>query len=224
MKIVKFSDAEGAREAWLNWRLGKSTGSKLADLFSKKDGFAFFDPNKPKLAVYRLIAEGYIGSAALAAEESSPEKAMERGHRLEPVAIERFSKESGIVLDWHNDDIGWESSQDSRIAFSPDGSRGKTIAGEAKCLSAARHIQARIENKIPDEYEWQALQAFVVNESLRKLFFIFYDDRFPTGLDFFWFEINRKDKKVQIEALLNEEKQLLAFVRNKTVELAKYLA
>lgn len=219
MKTIKFAE----REEWLNWRLIKSTGSKLAGLFSRPKGVPYFDANDPKLGVFRLIAEGWIGSAALAEDDEIGIKAMERGSRLEPEAIQRFCEETGKKMVWHNDDTGWEREDDSRIAFSPDGSKGKTEAVEVKCLSAARHVQARIDNKIPKDYEWQALQAFVVNESLRILYFVFYDPRFPKGLDFFYFTVNRKDKKGEIEALLSAERSLLTFVREKTNELTKYL-
>lgn len=223
MKKIHFTEETGGREAWRNWRLGRSTGSKTAKLFSRPKGIPVFNPEDPKVGVYQLIAEGWIGSAALNEEEENPELAMQRGTRLEPEAIARFAKETGKKAVWHNDDIGWESDADSRIAFSPDASIGKTEAVEAKCLSAAKHIQAFLTREIPQEYEWQVLKAFVVNESLRALYFVFFDPRFPTGLDFFYIEIKRKDKKAEIAALLECEKAMLAFVREKTNYLTQFV-
>lgn len=223
MKRVKFTEETGGREAWRTWRLGRSTGSKASKLFSRPKGAPVFNPADPKIGVYQLIAEGWIGSQALNEEEENPELAMARGTRLEPEAIERFAKETGKNAIWHNDDIGWESDEDSRIAFSPDASIGKTEAVEAKCLSAARHIQAFLTKEIPQEYEWQVLQAFVVNTSLRTLYFVFYDPRFPAGLDFFYIEIKRKGIKEQITALTASQKEMLAFVREKTNYLTQFV-
>lgn len=220
MKVIKFTEG---REEWLTWRLGRSTGSKAADLFSRAKGMPVFNSEKPKIGVYRLIAEGWIGSAALAEEDASIEKAHERGSRLEPEAIARFNAETGKKMQWHNDDIGWEREDDPRIAYSPDGSQGKTEAAEAKCLSAARHMQALIEQVVPEDYEWQALKAFVTNDSLRTLYFIFFDPRFPAGLDFFYLTIKRKDKKADIEALLSADRQMLDWVRMQTADLGKHL-
>lgn len=223
MKTIRFTEEMGGREGWRNWRLGRSTGSKLTSLFSTGKGLPVFNPTDPKLGVYKLIAESWIGSAALTEEESNPELAMERGRRLEPEAIAHFRAETGKKVVWHNDDIGWQSEDDGRIAFSPDGSIGKMEAVEAKCLSAARHIQAFLTREVPQDYDWQTLQAFIVNTSLRTLYLVFYDPRFPAGLDFFYIAIKRKDKKAGIEALLNCQKDMLAFVREKTNYLTQFV-
>jgi hypothetical protein len=76
MKSLTFE----SREAWLNWRLGKATGSTLKEMVNLRDG-----GTKP--GVYRAAAESLIGPAAIDADDD--EKAMERGIRLEPVASRR---------------------------------------------------------------------------------------------------------------------------------------
>jgi len=214
MKTIEFPEEEGGREAWLNWRLGKITGSRMGDTGLSKTGF-------PKVGNYKLIAESWIGSQALLDEDTDPMAAMRRGTRLEKEAIERFRKETGKKVD--DSLLGWERDDDSRIALSPDGVIGKTGAVEVKCLSAARHIEAFITKQVPKDYWPQVIQYFVTNDSLRSLFFEFYDPRFPEGLDFFFIEIKRKDVKDEVEQYLQQERDTLKWVREKVNELTQYV-
>lgn len=210
MKVRKFSSVE----EWKTWRLGKITGSRLKDIISTKGR---------KIESYALIAESWIGAAALAEEEENAEMAMQRGKRLEPEAVQRFKDETGKKVVWHNDDTGWESGDDSRIAISPDASIGSTEAIEAKCLAAKRHIEAFITRKIPADYNYQKLQYFIANEKLRKLYFVFYHPLFPKGLDYFVTEVNRKDIKDDIAAALKYQQDELKWVREQVAELTKYV-
>lgn len=204
MKVLKFED----REAWLNARLGKITGSRLKDIYSVR--------GDRKIGSYQLVAESILGSAALAEEED----AMARGTRLEKDAIERYRNETGRNVD--DSLILWVREDDERIAISPDGVVGKTGACEAKCLSAARHIEARITGRIPKDYEPQSREYFVVNDILKWLDFIFYDPRFPAGLDFFIIRINRTDVQDEIDALLAFQRTELAWVREQVNRLTLY--
>lgn len=209
MKIIKFE----SREEWLNWRLGKGTGSKLKDIVSwdgRKGEYKMEE--SPKSGEYRLAVESLIGSWAIA-DDVNPEKAHERGTRLEPIAISELNKRLGKKMVWHNDDIGWESDDDSRIALSPDASQGAAEAAEAKCLSAVNHLEVIDTGEIPREYRWQTLMYFVVNKKLRKLFVVFYDDRFPKGLDFYCVQMDRKSLKAEIGALEDHIKEKIARVR-----------
>lgn len=149
-------------EEWLEWRKGKITGSKLGDIYSSR--------GTRKIGFYELIADQLsVGSDG--------EEARARGHRLEPEAIEMFEAASGLKVSTGG---VWVSDIDERIALSPDGyieAEIITHAVEVKCLSGARHIEAIVENKVPKEYECQAIQYFVVNPELQKLYFVLYDDR-----------------------------------------------
>lgn len=210
MKILRFHDIE----AWKLWRLTRITGSRVKDVISEKGR---------KVASYALVAESWIGSAALAEEEESPELAMARGTRLEPDAIARFVQETGKKAVWHNDDIGWEHEDDSRIAISPDASIGMLEACEAKCLSAKKHIEAFITKRVHAEHRYQMLQYFVVNKKLRKVYMVYYHPLFPKGLDYFVLEYNRKDLKKEIEASYQFQVKELDWVRTTVNELAQYV-
>lgn len=188
LKITKFdSEAE-----WLDARRGKITGTRLKDLVSKRGG-------AKKIGYYELIAERV-------AIPPTEENVMNRGKRLEDLAIERFVKETGKVVD--NDLIMWTRKDDENIAVSPDGQIGMKEAIECKCLSSARFIEALLTKKIPDEYDHQVIQYFIVNDELEILYFVFYDPRMPK--DFFYITVKREDIQVEIEEYFILEKEVLA--------------
>ena len=187
MKKLLFS----SEEEWMEARRGKVTGTRLKDLILKRG-------TKPKIGFYEIIAE----RVALPASE---ENAMDRGKRLEDYAIERFNEETGKKA--KRELVLWLRDDDENIAISPDGSIGDTEAVEIKCLNSARHIEAWITKEIPNEFEGQVLQYFIVNDSLKKLYFIFYDPRMPK--DLFWIEVQRKDVEEKVKEYLELERDVL---------------
>jgi hypothetical protein len=92
----------------------------------------------------------------------------------------------------------WVSDVSEDIAISPDGVIDVETAAEVKCLSAAKHLQAFFEQKVPSEYEFQKIQYFIVNENLQTLYFVFYDPR-VTAKPLHWIEIRREDVEGEIE-------------------------
>lgn len=188
MKTLKFED----REEWLAARRGKITGSRLKDIVVKRG-------TGKKIGFYELIAE----RLGIAADE---ENAMERGSRLESEAVERFVKETGKKVDTSL--VIWTRDDNESIAISPDGFMGKKEAIEVKCLSSARYIEALLTQKIPDEYEFQVLQYFIVNNDLQTLHFVFYDPRIIVK-DYFVIEVTRESLGEQIAEYLEYQKKTL---------------
>jgi putative phage-type endonuclease len=186
MKTINFE----TREEWLNFRLGKISGSRLKDLIVKRG-------TGKKKGYYELIAERI-------AIQPDDENAMDRGTRLEEEAIARFEQETKKKVDTSL--LVWQSEEDKNIILSPDGVISDYEAVEVKCLSSASHIEAWLTQEIPSEYQDQALQYFVVNPSLEKLYFTFYDPRIPAK-DFFIIEIGRDKEKV--EEYLAYEKSIM---------------
>lgn len=191
MKIQKFSNEED----WLEARLGKITGTRLKNLIGRG--------GIKKMGYWELIAERI-------AIPASEENVMDRGKRLEDEAIEQFKKKTGKKV--KNELVIWYREDDENIAYSPDGSIGKTETVEVKCLSSARHIEAYITKKVPDDYEHQVIQSFIVNDKQRKLWFVFYDPRMP--IDLFWIEISRKEMQEQIDEYLELERNVLVEIEN----------
>src|SRR3990167_9450305 len=194
MKTLTFED----RESWLSARKGKITGTRLKDIVVKRG-------TGRKIGFYELVAE------RVATEPDSGENALERGVRLEPEAMERFVKETKKKV--NTDLVLWVRDDNDSIAISPDGFIGKTEAVETKCLSSARHIEAFLTQQIPDEYEMQTLQYFIVNDSLKKLSVVFYDPRIPCK-DYFVIEINHKDVQEKVDEYLEYERGVLAEVQD----------
>jgi predicted phage-related endonuclease len=196
--IIKKFETE---EEWLEYRKGKITGTRLKDLILKRS-------TEPKIGFYSIIAERI-------AVPPTQENPMDRGKRLEEQAIEEFEKETGKKV--NKDLVIWQRKDNEYIAYSPDGYIGKTEAVEVKCLSSALHIKAWLTQKIPNEYEYQVIQPFIVNEKLKKLYFVFYDPRMPK--DLFWLEVERKDIKDKIEECLELEKNILKDINKIEKEL-----
>ena len=174
MQTLKFE----TREEWLEARRGKITGSRLKDIIVKRG-------TGQKKGFYELIAE----RLAIPADGELP---MDRGTRLEDVAIARFTQETGREIDTSL--IIWARDDNDSIAVSPDGVVKKSKDSEAvevKCLNSASHVEALVTHEIPKEYEDQVLQYFIVNDKLKKVYFVFYDPRM-TVKDFFFFEVTRE--------------------------------
>lgn len=189
-------------------RRGKITGSRLKEVYSKRD------PEKKRIGFYELIAE------RLGLPPDDGETAMERGSRLECDAIDRFTKETGKEVD--KSLVLWAREDNESIAVSPDGVISETEAVEAKCLSSARHIEAYLTKRIPEEYEMQAVQYFIVNDKLETLHFIFFDPRFAAfrdpetqkanALDYFEITITRPEVQPRVEEFLVFERKVIAEV------------
>lgn len=179
---------------WLQARRQKITGTRLKDIVVKRG-------TKEKIGYYELIAERLCTPA-------DNEQPMERGHRLENEAIELFAKQSKKTV--NTDLVLWTRDDNENIALSPDGIISESEAVEIKCLSSARHIEAYLTKSIPEEYQFQALQYFIVNEQLEKLYFVFYDPRFVVdNLKLFWVELTREEIKDDVETYLEYQKATL---------------
>ncbi len=195
MKTLKFED----REKWLLARRGKITGSRLKDVISKRAGTG------KKKGFYELIAE------RVAIEDIS-ERPMDRGTRLEEVALARFTEETNKEVDTSL--ILWTREDNENIAVSPDGiviGSGETEAVEVKCLNSASHIEALITHEIPSEYEDQVLQYFIVNDYLQKVYFVFFDPRM-TVKDFFYIEVTRESLGTKIDEFRDYQVSVLTEV------------
>lgn len=176
-------------EEWLEARKGKITGSKLKDIVVKRG-------TGKKIGFYQLIADRLAISP-------DGEDALERGHRLEDEAVGIFQEKTGLAVER---EIGLcVSDLNENIAVSPDGliknKKGKyTEALEVKCLGSARHIEAVIENKIPDDYWLQVIQYFIVIEDLETLYVMFYDPRF-TAIQAHIIEVKRDEVWQEAESM-----------------------
>lgn len=193
---------------WEHIRRGKITGSRVKNLIVDKN----------KLNFYQLLAERV---AVPDDKEPFSTKETERGHELEPEAIEKFEEITGKKVE----EIGFCLSDiNENIALSPDGliKKGKTNryeeAVEVKCLGSKRHLKYFFERKIPKDYEMQVVQYFIVNEHLKKLYFVFYDPRVTSG-QIFWVEVTREEIQAHIDESTERQLEILKEIEEKIEQL-----
>lgn len=183
---MKIYQTEDQSQEWLDARRGKVMGSKVKGVRRQSR-----DPEKRYQTFWEVLAE----KLAIAADGEPP---IDRGHRLEPEALQAASKILGIPFD--NDAGMWISDLDDDIGVTPDGAEPvegdalPTYAAEVKCLSSASHLRFIVEDRrarkkptyrpidsVPNEekhvFRDQVLQYFVVNEKLQTMYFILHDDR-----------------------------------------------
>ena len=179
MRIIRLSQ-QNDREAWLQLRLGKITGKKSKGIKPLSRG-----ADRTPAGFWILLAEKL-------AVGSDGEPDMDRGTRLEKVALPLIAQRYGLDLDV--DPGMWISEDNEDIALSPDGAEigdKPTYAAEVKCLSSSNHLkyvvtalrnpEKRPIDLVPNDaqsaYKDQVIQYFVVNPDLQTLFFGLYDDR-----------------------------------------------
>lgn len=189
------------KEEWLDGRRGKITGSK--DIVVKRG-------TGEKMGFYEILAEKI-------AKHEEVENPMDRGTSLESEAIELFAEKYNKEVDMSL--VIWEREDNHDIAISPDGIIGEEEAVEVKCLNSAQHIKSIVLNTVPDDYEYQILQYFVVNENLKKLYFVMYDPRMPEKLQLKVFEITREEKEKEISEYHEYQKQKLEAINKLVLDL-----
>ncbi len=201
MKIQNFQ----SRDEWLLARRGKITGSRVKDLIVKRG-------TGKKKGYYELIAERI-------STEPTGENPMERGNRLESEAIERFTKETGKVVDTSL--IMWTMDENENIGVSPDGVINENEAVEVKCLSSASHIEAFLTQEVPNEYYDQTVQYFVVNDALQCLYLVFYDPRMPIK-DYFVLEVTRDVIQAKIDEYVEYEMTTMKEIEEIVLKLTNF--
>jgi hypothetical protein len=129
-----------------------------------------------------------------------------RGHILEPKAADAFASKYNKTLSegkiWVSNDTYDSYVSPDRSIVSPDGKIREAV--EIKCLSSEKVLKVWWDKQhkeestsdfwiIPsNEYQAQAVKYFVVNEDLKKLYWVVYTDLIP-WLELVVLEINRGD-------------------------------
>lgn len=158
---MKKYNVEQKSDEWHHLRKGKITGTTLKAIMGT--------PKARQDAIYELIAERLTKGVE---SEGDYENSMDRGNRLEPDAIAMFEIETGKQIER----TGFcEDDTNPLIANSPDGLIGEDEAVESKSMGGKNHVKMWLTNEVPDEYLWQVVQYFIVNEKLQKLYFIGYN-------------------------------------------------
>lgn len=199
MKITKYE----TKEEWMDGRERRITGTTLIDVTPKatksKEPYA-----EKREGWFTLIAENL---SIRSDSENEYEKPMDRGNRLEPEAIDKFTEKTGIEI--CKDRVILSRDDNENIANSPDGySLDFKVEVETKCLGRGKHAEALLTNKIPKAFYYQNLQPFIVNEKLEILYFVMYDPRFIVN-QLIIFEIKREELKDEIAEYLEVQRKAL---------------
>lgn len=202
---MKKHNIEQGSDEWHQIRKGKITGTYLKAIMGT--------PRARQEAIYEMIAERLTTGIE---SETSFENAMDRGTRLEPDAISMFEFETNLKVER----TGFcEDDTNPLIANSPDGLIGEDEAIEVKCLEGKKHIKAWLTNEVPEDYQWQVVQYFVVNPKLKKLYFVNYHPDIPVH-PLHIIEVTRK--QVEDKILLAKEAEGV-FLKEVEVELSKLI-
>lgn len=207
LEANKIDFKKTAKKEELEKLLTKESYNKLQGELEKKLGF--YELIAQRLSVKEDDFDGFVPN----------ETPMDRGTRLQKKALERFTE---ITEKKVNDKLVlWTRDDNESIAISPDGVISETEAVETKCLASSRHLQTYFTNSIPDEYEFQKLQYFIVNDKLQTLYFCFYDPRIPVK-DFFFIKVERKDIESDIQNYLAYQLRELAEVDKIVADLSGF--
>lgn len=200
--MKQYNNIEQGSDAWHHIRKGKITGTTLKAIMGTakaREG-----------AYYEIIAERLTVGVE---DETSYENPMDRGTRLEPEAVAMFEfltgKETQVVGFCEHDDNEF-------IANSPDRLIGETQALEIKCPLGKAYVKAWLTNKVPEEYEEQTIQYFVLNDKLETLYFALYNPNIPVH-KMHIIELHRKDLGLKIADALKAQVAFLSEV-NATLE------
>lgn len=163
-------------DEWLQVKKGKVSGTQLKDLMGT--------PLKQRDAIYDILGESLKTGIDNNDYYESP---MERGNRLEPEARAAYEALTGLEVR----EVGFlESDAHERVGNSPDGLVGEHGAIEIKCPEHKNYMKYWLDidvvnftwtlnMSIPEEYIWQIVQYFVVNEKLQWLDFVAYNPDIP---------------------------------------------
>lgn len=199
---MKKFNIEQKTPEWHQLRKGKITGTALKSIMGT--------PKARQDAFYEVIAERLTLGV-----DDEYENAIDRGNRLEPDAIAMFELETGKKVER----IGFcEDDENPSISNSPDGLIGETGAIEVKCMGGKNHVKMWLTNEIPDEYYWQAIQYFVVNKKLKKLYFVGYNPDIPVHR-LHIIEKNREDFEDDIRTAEAEQKEFIQEINSKLKEI-----
>ena len=189
---------EQGTDEWHQLRKGKITGTTLKSIMGT--------PRARQEALYELVSQRLkLGL------DDDEENAMQRGVRLESEAASAFEFETEL----ETERTGFSQSEDNPfIANSPDrwikdaNGVDLTEGVEIKCPEGKNYVKIWLTNKIPDDYYWQMIQYFVVNEKLLKMHFVAFNPDIPAH-PLHIIEMLRRDVEKDIETARSEQDKFL---------------
>lgn len=149
--LRKYHDIAQNDDEWDELRLGRFTASAFKDLFMGKKTKGYEE------AIYLPVFERITNQTP----DSFYGKYMERGHELEPFAIERYEMDNFIEIE-----NGGFWTLGEWIGASPDGLIGKEGLFESKAPKFNTHMKYLRDKELPELYYWQVHgQMYVTDRS-----------------------------------------------------------
>jgi putative phage-type endonuclease len=189
-------------EEWFQARIGKVTGSRVADVLARtKTGFGASRGNY----MAELICERLTGMQA----ERYTNAAMQWGAETEPQARASYEIVSGVTVE----ECGlFIHSHIADFGASPDGLIGEDGLVEIKCPNTATHIESLLSRKVDGKYDIQ-MQAQMACTGRKWCDFVSFDPRMPVDMQLFVTRIHRDD--VFIATMESEIVAFLAEMKSK---------
>ena len=191
------SEIEQGTPEWFAARLGKATGSRIADIIAKtKTGYSTSRANYAA----QLVCERLTGKVA----ESFTNAAMQWGTETEPLARAAYEVKTGEMVDQIGF-VGHPSIENS--GASPDGLVGLFGMLEIKCPNTATHIETLLSQQVPTKYITQMQWQMACAGRRQWCDFVSFDPRMPENLQLF---IKRVEYDPPYVAML--EKEVIQFL------------
>jgi putative phage-type endonuclease len=199
---------EQRTDEWFAARLGKVTGSRVADVMSKtKSGYSATRANY----MAQLICERLTGVKA----ESFTSAAMEWGVENEPLAVAAYEARYDVFVE----PVGFIEHPTIALAgASPDGFSSPDGLIEIKCPNSATHIDTLLNQDVDGKYIKQ-MQWQMACTGRQWCDFVSFDPRLPENLQLFVKRIPRDE--AAIEAMEMEVTKFLSELATKVQQLEK---
>ena len=195
---------------WFAARLGKATGSRIAEIVAKtKSGDSASRGNyMAQLVIERLTNKQ---------EESYSNDFMDWGNLQEPFARAAYEAATNVLVDG----VAWITHPRIEMSgASPDGLVGDDGLVEIKCPKTATHIETLLSKTVPGKYNIQ-MQWQMACTDRSWCDFVSFDPRMPEGLQMFLKRVPRDD--ALIKTLEDEVIKFLKEVDSKLEQLTNQL-
>lgn len=172
-------------EEWYRQRLGKLTGSRVADMLARtKSGWSTSRANY----LAELVLERITGKRA----DAYVSPAMQRGTDLEESARIAYEFRTNATIE----PVGFVDHPTVPMSgASPDGLIGDDGLVEFKCPNSATHMDTLSAGTVPDKYVLQ-IQWQMACTGRAWCDFVSFDPRFPEAMTLFIQRVERDDKRI----------------------------
>ena len=148
---MKYHNVTQNTDEWMALRLGKFTASTFSDIMGKPSTIGY------QKAINKVVFERATGEQP----ESFSNDYMERGHELEPMAIDTYK-----MVSFNDVQNGGFFELNDWVGASPDGIVDSDGIVEVKSPSFNTMIDYIIKNELPKKYFWQVHgQLWVTNRN-----------------------------------------------------------